>query len=284
MDSIQTTTTKKTNTGKIGFILCCMVLCGLAICSPLITTPLTIVLLPIWLLIIFVSAIFCIYGLIKKRARKLAITALIANIVMAAILPVIFITYTPPGSIPPPLNEYKFKRACSEAAFWLDFDKYHIMSVKSLNTGIIQKFGAISFYTKDFPYYPVESVIEFSEKNGWKYYCSFPLFKEDFQKFDLKTLSIGNEEESALMEVLSYCVYQSPILSKQDCTVLVFETDSPLGYPSYIFLAKDDSNGDTLIVFYQNPVRPDGYSDHLFQICSDLSEIRSKEMEDSYEN
>jgi hypothetical protein len=174
------------------------------------------------------------------------------------------------------------KRACPEAAFWLDFDKYHIMEVKSQYTVLFNKFGAVSFYRKDGPY-QLEAIIEYAEKNGWKYFCSFPLHQEDFDRFETKASDIEIKDDDSLFEMMDL-LYQSPILPKEDCTVLVFETDSPLGYPSYAFLPRDNSNGSTLVVFYQNPVLPDSYTDYWFKICKEISDIRTEGMESINEN
>lgn len=205
----------------------------------------------------------------------LAIGCFLVNFLTIGVLFFVFLTFTPSGSIPPPLNIYKFKRACPEAAFWLDFGKFHTISIKSQNTILFNKLGAISLYTKDYPYYQPDTIIEYAEKNNWKYYCSFPLYQEDFDKFDTKAENIEIEDDDPLSEVLDL-LYRSPIILKQDCIVLVFETDSPLGYPSYIFISKDQQS---LVIFYQNPVLPDSYTNYWFSICADLSKRRSEEME-----
>ena len=271
--------TKKINTGKIGFILSLVILPALCLSFSSSLTLLLILISPILCLLLFISLIFSVHGLIKNRNRKLAITGILVNIFSIILLFFLFITFTPPGSMPYPLNIYKFKRSCPQATFWLDFDKEHVAEVQSLYTVIIAKYAAVSFHTNNS--YNTENIIEYAEKNGWKHHCSFPLFEKDFQKFDSKTLDSDNEEEDLLMEVICYCIYQSLIILKEDCNVLVFDTDDPLGYPSYAFISKNNSE---FIIFYQNPVLPDSHTDYFFTICEDLSKVRSKQEEQIYEN
>lgn len=205
------TETKKINTGKIGFVLS---LALLAVSILLIIPPIFMIfvfvtiLMPYVLLCPFIllTFFFLIHGLIKNRCRKLATTGLFSTLVAIVFLFITLITLTPAGSIPYPLNIYKLKRACPEASFWLDFDKENITGVQSLYTVIIVKHAAISFQTQN-GFYNTENLIEYAEKNGWKHYCSFPLFEEDFRKFDSKLLDSDNEEENLLMEVLFYCIW-----------------------------------------------------------------------------
>lgn len=265
------------NTGKIGLILSFIILViSLILFIDSVLFIFIFLLFPpiVLCLLILLSFLLCIYGIFANKGRKNASIGIVINIISIIVLIFNFITFTPPGSIPPGLNRYKFKKACPEAAFWLDFDKSHVIDVKSQNTVIINKFGAISFFTNDEPYQS-ETIIKYAEMNNWKYFCSFPLHKDDFTKFDTKSFNDNNEEDELLSELL-LLMYSSPIRLKNDCTVLVFKTDSPLGYPSYAFISKDNVE---LVIFYDNPVLPDGYTNYWFDICADLAEIRSEEME-----
>ena len=162
------TETKKVSTGKIGFIL--------AFAMPFSVVALPVILLSIpflmniWVMLIvlavlfILSAIYCIHGLVRNRSRKLASAGLLINFIMPFLLFFTFITFTPPGSMPYPLNIYKFKRAL-ECNFWLDYDKEHMTDVQSQNTIIISKQGAIHF--QDIPNtYKKDAVIKDAEDNS----------------------------------------------------------------------------------------------------------------------
>jgi hypothetical protein len=217
------TETKKINTGKIGFIL-------------------SLLIIPTLCLSAIPSLILCIHGLIKSRGRKYSTIGLLMNFITPVLLIFIFITFTPPGSMPYPLNIYKFKRAL-ECDFWLDYDKEHIIDVQSQNTVIISKQGAIHFQAAPNTYQH-DSVIKYAEDNGWKYHLSVKLTKEDFEKY---------EKENWDWDVINV-LRPSPILLKKDCAVLVFETGHIHGMASYIMISKDLSE---MIVFFYNARLPD---------------------------
>ncbi|MHC4883414.1 MAG: hypothetical protein ACYTCV_12615, partial [Planctomycetota bacterium] len=192
------TETKKINTGKIGLILT-------------LVAPLSIVVPPIILFIIpfpmaglvlfiippvlfLLSFIYCVHGLIKKRSRKLATTGLVINALIIIILFFLLIILTPPGSIPYPLNIYKFKRACPEAAFWLDYDREHIEQVQSQNV-FFENIGTVQFITSSNTY-TTQQIIQYAKANGWKHHASVPasIFQAflDADEGDLYDLS-GND-------------------------------------------------------------------------------------------
>ncbi|MHC4927653.1 MAG: hypothetical protein ACYTER_10090 [Planctomycetota bacterium] len=236
---------QKVHTGKIGSGLSLLGIVGFCLTFPWMLTPLMIFILPTWLLIIFVSSIFCIHRLLRKRNDKFAIAALSLNFILVIFLPIIFITFTHPGVLPFQLRVYKFKRAL-ECDFWLNYDKKHIIDVQSQNTFILSKQGAIRFKS-EIDTYQKDPVIKYAEDNGWKYHLSVNLTKEDFEKYD------KNSDEDIQSYAIDYLSY-SPILLKNNCMVLIFETGHIHGMPSYIMISDDSSE---MVIFFYNARLPD---------------------------
>ncbi len=196
------------------------------------------------------SLIVCLLGLGSKKRRKRSLYGILITCVSLILLLFAFITFTPPGSIPPPLNVYKFKRACSQAAFWLDFKKEAIVDIQSQNTFILVRHGAIHYRTEPGSF-QAQEIIDFAEANGWKYHLSLPLFEEDFKK--LENNSFDEYREADLAAVMFYFIY-APIQINTDCKVLAFETGNVHGYASAIFISDD---GSEMVVYYYSPSVPD---------------------------
>ncbi len=250
-DQTETTKAKKTNTGKIGFIL-------------------SLLTLPTLCLSAIPSLIFCVHGLIKSRGRKFSAIGLLINLIATVSLFFIFITFTTPGSMPYPLNVYKFKRAL-ECDFWLNYDKEHIIDVQSQNTIIISKQGAIHFQATPNTY-KTNSVIKYAEDHGWKYHLSVKLTKEDFEIY---------EKENWDWDVINL-LRLSPILLKENCTVLVFETGHIHGMASYIMISEDLSE---MVVFFYNARLPDpAMKFWISEGFKELNKIQSEQEEQPNEN
>lgn len=273
----ETTKPKKPNTGKIGFVL--SFAAPLFVVVPLIIiflipSPLAVLLFIVPPVLFFLSVIYCIHGLINKRNRKLAITGLLVNISIVIILFFLLITFTPPGSIPYPLNIHKFKRACPEALFWLDFDRAHIEQVQSQRLLIFGTIGTVHFISSPNAY-PAEQVIQYAEANGWKYHVSIPASK--FQAF------LNTKEEDLSWEELIFrydMTSMNPLsfLMEQNDTVLIFETANYLGIPSLAILSKSQNE---LRIYYNNQARPDPSED--FTLPQSFYEF-SENNEDNHEN
>ncbi len=273
-DQPETKKVKQINTGKIGFILSFAAPVSI-VASPIIILFLIPSSMPAWMLFLIplvlfpLSIFYCIHGLVKKKSPKLAITGLLINPLSIVILCFLFITFTPPGSMPYPLNIYKFKRAL-ECDFWLDYDREHIIDVQSQNTIILSKQGAIHFQATPNTY-DKNSVIKYAEDNGWKYHLSVKLTKEDFDKYE-------TGDDNNLSSYVIFLLKPSPILLKQDCTLFVFETGNIHGMPSYIMISKDLSE---MVVFFYNARLPDpAMKFWIPEPFIELHEIQSQEKED----
>lgn len=260
-------------TGKVGFVLALISIVSLILFIVVEEMCFLIIFIPTFLILCGASLVLCSYGLFTNTDRKLAITGLSINGCAIVLFFFIFIGLTPPGSVPYPLSVYKLKRACPEAAFWHDFDYDHISRIKSQYTIIITKHAAISFLSEPNTY-ATEKIIHYAEKNGWEYKCILPLCKTDFDKYDSKTLNQNLEAEGLLAEVL-FWFYQSPIILKEDCDVLAFDSGSRLGYPAYAFISKDKSK---LVIYYQDPILPDPASEFWLPLgYEDLCNLRLEE-------
>jgi hypothetical protein len=218
------------------------------------------------------AIIICLIGLFKPRQRTLPCIGLLITLISLFSLMIIFITFLPHNMTPAFLNTYKFKRAL-ECDFWLSYDKEHLIDIQSHNTYLFSKFGALHF--KSVPHtYDKDDVIKYAEKNGWKYHLSIMLTKEDFEKYDKKIYldsERGNERDIYTMMAISR-LEPSPILLKNDCNVLAFETGNVHGIASHIMISQD---GSEMVVFYWNPRLPDGGSEfHLPGGFKELNEIQ----------
>lgn len=202
----------------------------------------------------------------KKNFRKIGL--IVSSFILFFF---IFITFTPPGSMPYPLNIYKFKRAL-ECDFWLDYDKEHMIDVQSQNTIILSKQGAIHFQSAPNAYQK-DSVIKYAEDNGWKYHLSVKLSKEDFEKYEKETYDDYNLSSYVIWELNT-----SPILLKKECTLLAFETGHIHGMPSYIMVPKDLSE---MVVYFMNARFPDPASKfRLPEAFIELNKIQSEQEEE----
>ncbi|MBL7214707.1 MAG: hypothetical protein ISS71_03400 [Phycisphaerae bacterium] len=254
----ETTKPKKANTGKIGFIL--------TFAAPLsMVVPLIIIFLipsPVALLLFIappvlflLSVVYCTHGLFKKRSPKLATTGLIINALIIVILFLLLIGLTPPGTMPYPLNLYKFKRTCPKAAFWLDFNKEHIERIQSQYAFLILGSAGTIHFTSSPNAYTTQQVIQYAEANGWKYHISIPASKfQDFLNANEDDLSI--EEFFFRYKITS--IRPLTILMEPNDSVLIFETENYLGHPSLAVLSE---KGDELRVYYNNQARPDPAED-----------------------
>lgn len=270
---------KKANTGKIGFIgsLVVFAITSLFFIPPLIILFFAFFLLPLWLpLLIIASFCFCVHGLIKRRSRNLALTGLGINILTIILLFLTLITFTPAGTIPPPLNTYKFKRACPEAAFWLDYDQEQIVCLESLYTIILAKYGTI-YYSNRPDTYMESEIIELAENNGWKYHFKIQLTKKDFENYRSNTFS---EFENLAVDCIWYiqAYTRVPFAFEEDCDVLIFESGNVHGIASYILISKDKSKME---IRFTSPAVPDPA--HKFWVpdqFTELHEIQSQEEEE----
>lgn len=247
--------TKKINTGKIGFILS---LALLAVSILLFIQPFFMIfvylLFPALLLCPFILLIFffLIHGLIKKRSRKLVAAGSFSTLVAVVLLFFALITLTPPGSMPHPLNIYKFKQACPEAAFWLNYDKEHIVNFKSFSAIVLSKHGTI-YYSGQSNTYNETEIIQYAENNGWKYHFKISLAKTDFENYHKDVFS---EFENLAVDCIWYIqAYTSePFKIEEACDVLILETGNVHGIASYILISKDKSKME---VRFTSPAVPD---------------------------
>lgn len=262
----EATKPKQANTGKIGFILSLFILPVLFLYS--LFHMLTLV----WFLLLCISLILCIHGLIKKRSRELAVTGLFINIIVVILIFFVFITMTPHGSIPYPLNIYKFKRVCPKATFWLDFDKTNLEEVKS-GMAFLSPYASLNFQ-RNSEQYSKDKIIEFAEENGWKYYLSISITPENIHIFDNNNQDLSSEE----LEFQAHLFLCNPILVhfREGDTLLIFKTTHCLEYPSFVLLSK---NSNELIIHYKYPVLPDPGEDLLPELFYKLSEENNKEIQ-----
>ncbi|MHC4292586.1 MAG: hypothetical protein ACYTEU_14430 [Planctomycetota bacterium] len=249
--------TKKINTAKIGFVLSLALLAVsilLFIPSFFFIFVFVTFLMPYVLLCPLILLTFCflIHGLIKKRNQKLAITGVFCTLAATVLLFLTLITFTPPGSMPHPLNIYKFKRACPEAAFWLDYDKEHIINFKSLSAIVLAKFGTI-YYSDQPDTYNETNIIDHAENNGWKYHFKIHLTKNDFENYHSNSFS---EFENLAVDCIWYikAYTREPFAFEQDCDVLIFETGNVHGIASYILIPNDKSKME---IRFTSPALPD---------------------------
>jgi hypothetical protein len=270
---------KKRNTGKIGFML--TIAAPLSVLLPLII--LFIIPFPMIGLVLFIippvlfllSVVYCTHGLIKKRNRKLATTGLLIDALIIVILFFLLIGLTPPGTMPYPLNIYKFKKTCPKAAFWLDFDKEHIEQVQSQSLFIFGSIGTVHFISSSYTY-TTQQVIQYAEANKWKYHASIPASR-------LQEFLNANENDLSIEELIfrSDIISMNPLtfLMEQDDSVLIFETENYLGIPSLAILSR---NKDKLRVYYNNQARPDPASD--FSLPESFYELNENKNEEIHEN
>ncbi len=252
-----TTIIKKSKLGVIGLILSLTVLLSLGLTA-----------IP--------TIIVCIVGLFKPRQRTLPCVGLVITLISLFSLMIIFITFLPPNWTPAFLNTYKYKRACPAAAFWLNYDNINITDVHCQNTIIIERYGAIKFKSQPGTYQQ-DDIIKYATNNGWIYHLSLPLYKKDFEKYDSNLINSENEEDLDLGYVLDG-LYQSPIILKDDCVILCFETESVLGYASFAIISKDKS---TLLIYYTDPILPDSSSGFRLPYgFEELSKQRSSNLQE----
>jgi hypothetical protein len=216
--------------GLVGLILSCTVLPTLGITA-----------LP--------AVLVCLFGISHKQRRKRSLYGLMITGISLIILFWIFITFTPPGSIPYSLNHYKFKRACPKAVLWLNFKSETVADVRSQNLIALVCKGALH-YRSGADEFQKQDVIDYAEANGWKLHLTLPIYKADFEKYEQQLL---DKETDSIWQVMDY-LCRSPIIFKEDCKVLVFDAGNIHGDPSFIFISKD---GSQMIVYYENPFRPD---------------------------
>lgn len=229
-----TVSRKKVSVSLIGFILAVMILftCGLT------AIP---------------SLILCIVGIIRKDRLVLALIGLvIALFCFLFLLPYCFITFTPPGSMPYPLNNYKFRRACN-CDFWIDYDPSNMVEVQSQNTIILKKFGSVRFQAEP-GRYKIEDIIDFAQKNGWIFHLEIQLTKEDFDRFKQETKDTGEDRFYLADTVIWWLHAQHPLWIQDDCFVLAFETENVHGIASFVIIKKD---GSEIVIQYNSPRVPD---------------------------
>lgn len=266
----QQITVNQTNTGKIGFML--TLAAPLSVIMPFLILALIPLSIFAWFLflippVLFIlSIIYCIHGLIRKRNRKLATTGLLINAIIVIFLFFLLITLTPPGSIPYPLNIYKFKRACPKAVFWLDFDRNNIELVQSQRLFIFGHVSTVHFASPSNTY-TNQQIIQYAETTGWKYHLSIPaskfLYILEADENDLSLKELEFKVNLTAMNPISMAIEKGDKL-------LVFETGNYLGCPSFIVIPQNRNN---LKVYYNNPSRPDPRRDFwLPEMFYELSE------------
>lgn len=216
--------------------------------------------------------IFSIFGFRQKKQRIFAWLGLSIGIFCSfVVLPVRHITFIPGNSLPHALEDYKFRKACPKGCFWLDYDKGNIISMISRNTGILICFGEINYQGKPGSYLD-EDIIQFAEKNGWKYHLTVSLTNEDFVKFFNRSFTKDDIIPDIIACLDDYC--PTPLWIKQDCNILVFETENSYGLPSFVMITKD---GSKLSVRHGNPALPDGtHGFILYPGFYDLSETQKE--------
>lgn len=196
------------------------------------------------------AAVVCLFGLGNKKRRKRCLYGLSIVCSSLIILSWLLITITPPGSLPYSLRHYKFKRACSQAAFWLDYKKEAIVDIQSQNTFILVRHGAIH-YRAEPGSFQKQKIIDSAAASGWKFHLSLPLFEEDFKKLENNSF---DENKDADLAAVMYYIEFAPILIKTDCEVLAFETGNVHGYASLVFISED---GSMMVIYYYSPSVPD---------------------------
>ncbi|MHC4664607.1 MAG: hypothetical protein ACYS9T_01450 [Planctomycetota bacterium] len=196
--------------------------------------------------------VFCIWALYWKAHRGLTLFGLSLTLLAAlVILPVRFITFTAAGSVPYPLNIYKFRRAC-RSHFWLEYDKAHMVDVQSQNTLILTGFGSIHFKAEPGTY-KSEEIIAYAQQHGWIYHVKFSLPKDTFGKLEDDSSS-GDRDALAAVAHYLRAYNAAPFWIKENCVVLAFETENVLGIASFVMITKD---GSEVVVRYNDPLLPD---------------------------
>jgi hypothetical protein len=203
--------------------------------------------------------------LIKKRSRKHASAGLFINIFIILFLFFAFIEFTPPGSMPYPLNVYKFKKVCPPAVFWLNFDNVNLKKVKS-GMAFLSPYASLD-YQRTSGKYSQDEVINFAEKNGWKYHLSIHITSENVHLFNRNNQDLSLDE----LEFQTHLFLHNPISVNfhEGDILLIFKTTHYLEYPSFVLLSKDSNK---LKVQYTYPVLPDQGEDILPELFYELSE------------
>ena len=273
---------KKINTGKIGFVLS---LALLAISILLFIPPIFMVFIYVTLLmpyvllcpLILLILFFLVHGLIKKRSRILATAG--SCIILTAIILLFstLITLAPPGSMPYPLNIYKFKRACPKAAFWLDFDRGHIEQVQSQNV-FFENIGTVQFITSSNTY-TTQQIVQYAKANGWKHHASIPesIFQAFLDADEGDLYDFSGDDLFFWYEIKS--IYPLNFLIERNDTILIFETENYLGVASFAVLS---GNKDSLRIYYNNPARPDPSKD--FSLPESFQKFNDPNNEEIHEN
>lgn len=226
----QNTTTKKSKLGLVGLILSITVLFTLGLTA-----------IPAFLV--------CVFGLFKKTQRTLSCFGIVIIFIALFLLFINFIAMVPPEITPKVFNAYKFKKACSKAVFWLDYDREHIIELQSQKFLWLGCQGAIHYRSQPGTY-PPKKVVEYAKQYGWTYHFPVTLYKTDFEKYDNNP---DTEEYGNIQEVI-HILSRSQMILKDDCIVLMFETGNFNGYASYIMISDKE---DEMIVFYDNINTPD---------------------------
>jgi len=203
------------------------------------------------------ALVFCLFGIRRKRHKKLAVAALVICLCFL-FLHILFIS--PMGSVPYPLNLLKYRIVC-ESHFWLGFDREHMVKAQSRRAFLlIGSEGSMYFKAGQKDHYDPNQVISYAEKNGWIYRGKIHLTKEDFSKFFAgweKSVNENPDLYQAIHEITDYI--RSPLWIKDNCTVFGFETGQLDGMPSYVMMHDDGSEMAVYAnhqFFPVDPIRP----------------------------
>jgi hypothetical protein len=197
------------------------------------------------------AIILCILGLRRKAYRKLAWIGLVISSIECCILFGLIFLFTPPGSIPYPLNRLKYRLA-SNSGFWLDYDEAHIVKVQSRKFFSLHSEGKIHFKTEEQGGYKAEHVISYAEKNGWVYGGKIHLTDEDFSRYYSKQKFDDPNVWVTILEIDG--LISPPLWIQSSCAVLGFDTGNLHGSPSYVMIL---DGGSEMVVYTNNHFAPE---------------------------
>ena len=246
MDTQQTNVEKNTKPpfGLIGFLLSIFGLVCFGLTSPL-------------------AFFLCIISLFRKTSIILSSIGIVLSFFPLVILAVVFFTFTPPGSIPYPLSIKKYADNAPE--FWLDYRYQDIKKVQSQYLFFGGTGGALYYATLQNTPFDTDEVINFAEENSWKLTEKTPVPQEALKRLLGSDQKIKMPESTEYYEQkypqqsfkqmhdFDYKIYQLslkgyPFWINTACTILSFETDNSIGFPSIIVISNDKTQ---MAVYYQ---------------------------------
>lgn len=194
---------------------------------------------------------FSIIGLYRKGHRVFASFGLAISLMWLCLLSQIFISFSPPGLVPQPLQKLIY----SPGGFWQDYDSSGLVDSNFHGGSIFGGSGWLYFKSDSPGTYTIEDAISFAEKNGWIYAGKTTLQTQIFSdNFKDGRIDWENDFVWSQWDFFMYIIYfhQIPFKIQRDCTIAAFEASKP----HYVMVSSDGKEMEVRVITARAPDPP----------------------------